>query len=114
MDRLFDKKSKKSRKTAKRHISLGIPTNIAAGPLGFRAELDANPIGNRSRSRHGLTTDRSDSSITMLDENNPGPSRIVFHKKSEGKGLHAPETSTPGGVIDGGTEHRNDPASECS
>jgi len=45
MNHKFDKKSKKSFKSSQRHISLGIPTNIAAGPLGFRAELDIGPKG---------------------------------------------------------------------
>jgi len=45
MDRFFDKKSKKLLKSARGHISLGIPTNVIAGPLGFRAELDIGPKG---------------------------------------------------------------------
>ena len=45
MDRLFDKKSKKLPKPSQRHLALGIPTNIAAGPLSFRAELDVSPKG---------------------------------------------------------------------
>jgi hypothetical protein len=45
MDRLFDKKIKKLSKPSQRHIALGIPTNIAVGPLGFRAELDIGPQG---------------------------------------------------------------------
>jgi len=48
MNHKFDKKSKKSFKSSQRHISLGIPTNIAAGPLGFRAELDIGPKGESS------------------------------------------------------------------
>lgn len=49
-------KSKKSIKPPQRHVSLGTPTNIAVGPLGFRAELDVDPKGERgfsilSRSR---------------------------------------------------------------
>ena len=47
MDRLFEKKSKKLPQSALRHISLGIPTNVVAGPLGFRAELDIGPKGER-------------------------------------------------------------------
>ena len=50
MDHLFGKKSKKSRKSSQRHLSLGIPANIAAGPLGFRAELDIGPDGEQARS----------------------------------------------------------------
>ena len=111
---MVGKESKKLPNPFRKHIVLGIPTNIAAGPLGFRAELDTDPIGNRNRSDHDSAADLSDSSIAMLDENNPGPSRIIFHNKSEGQDLHAPENSTSGGVVDGGTEHRSDPASECS
>ena len=114
MSDMVGKKSKKLQKRFQKHLFLGIPTNIAVGPLGFRAELDTDPIGDKNRPRHNLAADRSDSSIAMLDENNPGPSRIVFDNKSEDQGLHAPETSIPSGVIDHGTEHRSDPASECS
>ena len=49
MNRLFDKKSKDSRKSSQRLLSLGIPTNVAIGPLGFRAELDIGPKGERNR-----------------------------------------------------------------
>ena len=46
-----------------------------------------------------------------IDENDPRTSRIVFcDKKSEDTGLPVPETSTHGGVVDGGY----DPISECS
>ena len=34
------KKSKKSRQPSKKPAILGIPAHIAAGPLGFGAELD--------------------------------------------------------------------------
>ena len=112
MSYMFRKKSKISPEPFKKHIYLGIPTNIAAGPLGFRAELDTDPIGNRNRSDHDLAADRPDSSIVMPDENNPRPSRIIFHNKSEDQGLHAPETSTPDAVVDG-TEHGDDRTSGC-
>lgn len=110
MDRLFDKKSKKSRKTAKRHISLGIPTNIAAGPLGFRAELDIEPKGE-SRSYRDLEN-QPDSTVTP-DKNDTRASRIVFQdKKREDQGHSAPGTSAAGAVVCGG-EHGDDPTSEC-
>ena len=41
MDYTFGKKSKKSLKLSQQHLSLGIPTNIAVGPLGFRAGLES-------------------------------------------------------------------------
>jgi len=45
------KRSKKSLKPLAPHLLLGIPTNIAAGPLGFRAELDVNPEGEEGYPR---------------------------------------------------------------
>lgn len=50
MSNTLDKKPKKSLKPSQRHISLGIPTNIAVGPLGFQAELDIGPEGEQSHS----------------------------------------------------------------
>jgi hypothetical protein len=40
MNRPFDNKSKKSPKLSQQRIFLRILANVAAGPLGFRAELD--------------------------------------------------------------------------
>ena len=57
MNRLFDKKSKKSLKSSQRHVSLGILTNIAVGPLGFQAELDIDPKGEQNHSYHDLEAD---------------------------------------------------------
>lgn len=45
---MFNKKSKKRLKPPT-NLLLGIPTNIATGPLGFRAELDVDPKGGRGR-----------------------------------------------------------------
>lgn len=56
----FNKKNKKTPKLSKNHIFLGIPANIAAGPLGFRAELDIGPKGEQSRSYRDLEADGSD------------------------------------------------------
>ena len=102
MDRLFDKKSKNSHKSSRRHFSLGIPTNIAIGPLGFRAELDIDPKGGE-----GLPVAiwEQDSS-PMLDENIRA-SRIVFHdKKSESQNIPPPETPTSHAAV-GSNDHRN-------
>jgi hypothetical protein len=44
----FRKESEKSSKIPQKHIHLGIPINIATGPLGFRAELDTDPIGSQN------------------------------------------------------------------
>jgi len=44
----------------------------------------------------------------MLDEENPGPSQIVFQGKGrEDQALPVPETSLPGAVVDA-TEDRNE------
>lgn len=57
MNNLFDKKAKKSSKYSQRALFLGIPTNIAAGPLGFRAELDAGPKGEQNRPHQDFEVD---------------------------------------------------------
>jgi len=114
MNRTHDKKSGKSLKLSQRSASLGIPTNIAVGPLGFRAELDINPTGEDSRFYHDLAADRPDSSTATLDVNNPRPSRVVFRDKRSGdQDLHVPETSTTGGVIDHAAERRSDLTGGC-
>lgn len=108
MDRLFDKKSKKLPKSALRHTSLGIPTNVITGPLGFRAELDIGPKSEWYRSYRDLEADGPD--LTMVsDEKNARASRIVFHG---GKSDHQ-ENLTPGTVVSG-DGHGNGPTSECS
>ncbi|KAF9646626.1 hypothetical protein BDM02DRAFT_3188677 [Thelephora ganbajun] len=91
--KVFDKKSMKSPTPSPTHILLGITTNIAAGPLGFRAELDIGPdVG--------------------LDERCDRGSRIVFQdNRDEDKELLAPEASTSG-IAAGGTGHRSDLARE--
>ena len=106
---MFNKKSKKLQKSSQRLVSLGIPTNIAVGSLGFRAELDIGPKGERvTISDPG---DRPDSTA-MLDENDVRASRIEFnHKESEDQGLPVPGPSTSGAVI-GGDDHDTGPISE--
>jgi len=109
MDRPFGKRSKKSLKPSQ-HIILGIPTNIAAGPLGFRAELDIEPKGEKGCPHHDFKTDRSDPTET-LDEKNPRASRIVFFdKERDGQGDPVQEASTSGAVI--GSEQGNGLTSE--
>jgi len=49
MNYTSNKKRKKSPEPAKKRINLGNPTNIAAGSLRFKAELDTDE-GNRDRS----------------------------------------------------------------
>jgi len=111
MDRSSGKRSKKSLKPSK-HIFLGTPTNVAVGPLGFRAELDVGPKGEKSRPYHDVGTDRPDPTGT-LDEEDPRASRIVFRdKEREDEGTPAQAALTSGAVI-GGDEQGNDPTGEC-
>jgi len=113
-DHLLEKMSKKSLKYSPRGILPGISTNVAAGPLGFRAELDIGHKGEQNRSYWDLGVGWTHSTVA-LDKDGGGSSRILFQgKPGEDEGLHAPETSTAGGMIDHGAEHRNDPTSECS
>ena len=107
-ERMFNKKSKKSHKSSQRHVSLGIPTNIVVGPLGFRAELDIGPKGERGRDFGGDLPD----STAISDENDVRTSRITFNdKESEGQGLPVPGPSTSGAAI-GGDDHGTGPISE--
>ena len=86
------KKSKKPFKSLTT-LALGIPTNIAIGPLGFRAALEADPIGERNRSYH-RELDRPDLTA-ILDGSDPEPSRIEFcEREGEAQESHAPGTST--------------------
>ena len=45
MNHLFEKNTKKSLKSSQQAILLGI--NVAASPLGLRAELEIGPKGKR-------------------------------------------------------------------
>ena len=45
---MSDKKPKKPSKPPSKHLVLGIATNVATSPLGFRAELDINPKSEQS------------------------------------------------------------------
>jgi len=113
MHRLFNKKSKKSLKPSRGHISLGIPANTAVGPLGFRTELDFGPKGERGLSYRDLEADRSDSSTVTPDEGDSRTSWIVLHdKKSENRGLNPAETSATGAVV-GGDDHGIGHTGEC-
>jgi len=111
MDHPSDKKSKRSLKPSQRHISLGIPTNVAIGPLGFRAELDIDPKGKQDVSPHNVVADRT-GSTAVLDDNGTRASRIVLQdKEGEGQKPLMSETSTAGAVV-GGDEHGGGPTSE--
>ena len=113
MNCLFDKKSKKSLKSSQRHVSLGIPTNIAVGPLGFRAELDVDSEGQQSRSCHDLEVDGPDL-IAILDENDAKASRIVFHDKKGGdQGSAITDVLAAGSVVKS-NEQGGDPTSKDS
>ena len=109
MDRLFDKR-KNTPKLSRHHIFLGVPANIAAGPLGFRAELD--PKGKQNYSHHDFETDGPNLAVAP-DERNRWTSRIVFHdKESQDQALPAPGTSTRG-IAACDAERGNDPTSAC-
>jgi len=109
MDRLLSKKSKKSPKYSQRDIFPGILTNTAVGPLGFRTQLDIAPGGEQNQD---LDVDWTDSTVTP-DEESSGVSRIVFQGKTdEVQEPPAPETSTPGAVEVGDTDHGHGPLSE--
>jgi len=56
MNYTSDKKRKKSPEPAQKRVNLGIPINVATGSLGFRAEMDIDPEGNRDRSYSRLGT----------------------------------------------------------
>ena len=109
MDRLH-KLFKKSPEKPQQHISLGISTNIAAGPLGFRAELDIGPKGELDRLSR-LQADRPDLTVT-LDKKDTRASRIVFHNEDrEDQALPTPGTPTTGAAV-GGDEHEDVPTGE--
>ena len=109
MDRL-EKIFKKPSDNPKRHIFLGIPTNIAAGPLGFRAELDIGPKGEQDRLSR-LRADQPDPTAT-LDKKDTRASRVVFRDKECGdQGLPVLGTLNTGTAV-GGDGHGNDPAGE--
>ena len=111
MNRLFDKKPKKSLKSSQRHASLGIPTNIAVGPLGFQAELDTDSQGQQSRSCRDLEVDGPDLTA-ILDDKDPRASRIVFHdKKSEDQGSAVTNVLATGSVVKS-SEQGGDPTSK--
>jgi len=113
MDRLLSKKSKKSPKYSQRDIFPGILTNTAVGPLGFQVELNIAPRGERNRSYRDPDADWTDWTMA-LDEENGGGSRIVFQgKNNEGQEPPAPETSTPGVVDVGDTDHGHGPSGGC-
>ena len=105
MRRLFSRKPKKSPKPPEKHIQPEVPTNTAAGPLGFQTEFNIAPKGERNRSYRDLDVDWTDSTVAP-DEESGGGSRIVSHGKTSGdQELSAPETLAPGVVDVGDTDH---------
>ena len=112
MNRLFGKKSKKSLKSSQGHTPPGIPINVAAGPPGFRADLDIGPAGEQDRPHLGLRADRPDLTVA-LDERDTRGSRVVFQEdKGEDQEFAVAEDPTPGTMVSG-TEHGGDTTSEC-
>ena len=104
---------KRSKKSSKPPTNLlwGITTNIAVGPLGFRAEVDINPKGEKLILPRAGSAGRADST-SILDESNHEPSRIVPCKRESGvQGPPVPGTSNSVTVGDiGPGDH---PTSEC-
>ena len=88
----------------------GIAANIAVGSLGFRAELDTDPKGERSRPYYDLRTDLSDSTA-ILDGNDPAPSQIVFNERGSGS-QEPPVPGTQTTVATGDSEHGDCPTGE--
>jgi len=111
LNNMSDKKSKKPPKPPQRLISLGIiPSNIAVGPLGFRAEPATDTKSEQNRSYRDLGVDCPDSAVVL--DMDTGALRIVSHEnKNEDQRLAVTEVSTPDAVV-GGTEQVNDPSSE--
>jgi len=108
---MFDKKSKKSpKKPPQQHISLGIiPSNIAVGPFGFRAEQAVDTESEQSRSHRDLGADGPDSTV-MLDKDTRALRIVSQESKNKDQRL-VTEVSTPDAVV-GGTEQGDDPTSE--
>ena len=101
------KEPKKSPKPPQRHISLGIiPSNIAVGPFGFRAELAA-----AAKSEYSFRSVDSPDSTMLLDKDTRALRIVSQENESEDQGPAVTEVSTPGPVV-GGTEQGNDPTSE--
>jgi len=81
---MFNKTSKKSPKLPQGHISLGIiPSNIAVGPLGYRAELAATTGSEQNRPHRDLEADDPDS-IVALDEKDTRTLRVVSQENKNG------------------------------
>ena len=98
MKKLLNKKSKKSSSSSQSTLSLGIPTNVITGPLGFRTELGV-PGGEQRRPYRHLEEDAPDLTI-VLDGNDTRVSRIVsYDKESEREEPPVPGTSTAGVVL---------------
>jgi len=112
LNHMSGKGSKKSPKPPQRHISLGlVPSNIAVGPIGFRAELVTDANGEQSRSYYDSEADGPDTTV-VLDKEETRALRIISREnKNEDQGLAVTEVSIPGTVV-GGTEQGNDPTSE--
>jgi len=114
MDRLLSKKSKKSPKYSQRGhgILSGVSAATKVAGLGLSPQLEIAPKGEKNCSYRDLDVNWTDS-IVAPDKESGGGSQIVSHgKTSEDQGLPAPETSTPGVVDVGDTDHEHRPSSE--
>ena len=110
MNHIFDKKLKKPLKSSQRLVPLGVPTNIAVGPLGFHADLDIDPKGEQTCCHRDFEIAEPDPTV-LLDEKDTRAGRIVFQEnKDEDRGL---ASATGVSTASGGIGHGGNPASEC-
>ena len=109
---MSSRKSKKSFQPFANHLLLGIPTNIAVGPLGFRAALDVNTKGEGNRPRHCKSRIDWADLTTMVDDGDAQPSQIILYEKGKAQNPLGQATSAHS-VIDGGIEPENDPTGVC-
>ena len=84
------KKSEKPRRLSQQLVSLGIPINVAVGPLGLSADLDPDA---GSKGAWNLAADGVDLTAAA-DANNEEGSRIVLRDRGGGEDTH--DTSQPG------------------
>ena len=103
------KKSKKSRQPSQQPAALGIPAHIAAGPLGFGANLDLGVYPEGTLFSIEIWRPMALIPMYMVGVNNGGGSRItLLPEGSEDQRLHASgaATQTP--------EHESDTGGGCA
>jgi len=106
MKQFFKSKRKQSPEPLPQDTSPGIPADIAAGTIGYKAQLNTNLEGGRARFHQDPEVD-----LTVApDQGSSGGSQMVFQGSTDkGQELPASEAWTSGVVI-GGRKNRT---SEC-